>query len=224
VPHRLTAPRTTVEHVDPVALRPAVEDVTRCGCGPTYVPRDNVRREIERLLESLPGEIEPVFLHVLTPAGHAGDDGLTLAGGRRVEVKAAAGQERDDDPPLDGVVAVGAVLCTVGEVDARLEAMIETDGPLAAWIGQSIALAQLEVLEKLAARSLVEAAAERGLQPLHFVEPGVGTRSQQDLFAVLGDGPVVLTEHGTMQPRMSYSFWVTLVDAGETPASPDRTK
>ena len=217
MPHALTAPTTTTERVDPRRLLPSVEDVTRCACGPKYVPRDNVRREIERLLETLPGEIEPVFMHVLTPAECTGDDELALPGGLRVEVRAAAGQEQEDEAPRDGVVAAAAVLCTVGEVDERLEAMIETDGPLAAWIGQSIALAQLEVLEKLAARSIVGLAAEHGLRPLSFIEPGVGTRSQRDLFAVLGDGPVVLSEHGTMQPRISYTFWVTSAEAAGQP-------
>jgi len=211
MPHRLAEPVTTSGCPQPDRLRPEVEDVARCGCGPAYVPRENVRREIQRLLETLHGKIRPQLLHVLAPLAAVRGHVAVLADERELEVRAAPGCE---DEGLDGAEALGAVLCTVGEVDDRLEAMIATDGPLAAWIGQAIALAQLEMLEQLAAHSLAQRAAEYDLRPVRFVEPGVATRSQRDLFHVLGPAPARLTDHGTMDPRMSYTFWVTLAGPG----------
>jgi capsule polysaccharide export protein KpsC/LpsZ len=90
--------------------------------------------------------------------------------------------------------------------------MIESHGPLDAWIAQGIAMAQLERLEQRAMRHVLDLARAAGLQATTYMEPDVATRSQQDLFdsvdaAALG---VRLTEYGTMEPRLSYSFWLPL--------------
>ncbi|MBM3146683.1 MAG: hypothetical protein FJ000_02175, partial [Actinobacteria bacterium] len=92
-------------------------------------------------------------------------------------------------------------------------------GPLDAWIAQGIAMAQLERLEQQAMRHVLDLARAAGLHATTYMEPDVATHSQQDLFgsvdaAALG---VRLTEYGTMEPRLSYSFWLPLHPGGGDP-------
>ena len=201
----ISSGRTERVLVDPDELRPSVEDVTRCAAGPDYEPRDAIRSAIERMLAgSVLGHIQPVYCFAIYPVTGPGPGGLQLGAGPDVELALPAGQA----PPA----ALAAAVCTVGEVDERLEGLIESQGPLDAWIGQGIALAQLEILERLCTSHILRLAESAGARTEDYVEPEVGTRSQQDLFAVLDRKlvPVRLTQYGTMQPRMSYSFWLPL--------------
>jgi hypothetical protein len=202
----ISSGRTECVPVDPNDLRPSVVDVTRCAAGPDYQPRDSIREAIERMLGSdILGDVAPVFCFTVAEVGGRHEDGLELAGGRAARLSLPA------DTPLPAALA--AAICTVGEVDERLEGLIDSLGPLDAWIGQGIALAQLEKLEKLCMGHLLELTGRAGLQAENYIEPDVGSPSQQDLFALLDAevNPVRLTEYGTMQPRMSYSFWLPLL-------------
>jgi hypothetical protein len=198
--------RTECVLLDPNELTPSVEDVTRCAAGPGYQPRASVRSAIEAMLAGdAPGHVAPVFCYAVVPVGRRVPGGLGLIGG--TEVRIALPEDRP------APAALAAAVCSVGEVDERLERLIESQGPLDAWIGQGIALAQLDALERRCTRHLLRLAGDVGLQADEFLEPDVGSRSQQDLFAVLDPGvvPVRLTQYGTMQPRMSYSFWLPLL-------------
>jgi hypothetical protein len=202
----ISSGRTECVPVDPTELRPSVADVTRCAAGPDYKPRDSIRAAIEQMLGGdILGDVVPVFCFTVADVTGRRENGLDLTGGRAARVTLPAGT------PLPA--ALIAAICTVGEVDERLEGLIESLGPLDAWIGQGIALAQLEMLEKLCMSHLLELAGRAGLQAESYIEPDVGSPSQQDLFALLDQSvnPVRLTEYGTMQPRMSYSFWLPLL-------------
>lgn len=202
----ISSGRTECVPVAPVDLRPSVADVTRCAAGPEYQPRDSIRSAIEMMLDGdILGDVAPVFCFTVAEVVAQRDDGLGLAGGQVARLTLPA------DTPLPAALA--AAVCTVGEVDERLEGLIDSLGPLDAWIGQGIALAQLEMLEKLCMGHLLELAGRSGLQAENYIEPDVGSPSQQDLFALLDEAvnPVRLTEYGTMQPRMSYSFWLPLL-------------
>lgn len=202
----LSSGRTECVLVDPVELTPSVEDVTRCAAGPEYRPRDSVRRVIADMLAGdVIVQIAPVFCFAIFGVARRGSGGVALHDGTEVRIPLPA------DRPAPAALA--AAVCSVGEVDERLEGLIESQGPLEAWIGQGIALAQLEALERRCTGHLLQLAEDAGLRADEFLEPEVGSRSQQDLFAVLDAGvvPVRLTRYGTMQPRMSYSFWLPLL-------------
>jgi hypothetical protein len=191
-------------HIDASELRPDTGDVTRCSCGPDYTPRESVRLAIEQLIPTVLADVDPRFAYAVFRVAAREGEGIELTDSRIVELKL------DPEEPLPAALA--AVICTVGAVDERLEGMIESHGPLDAWIAQGIAMAQLERLEQRAMRHVLDLARAAGLQATTYMEPDVATRSQQDLFdsvdaAALG---VRLTEYGTMEPRLSYSFWLPL--------------
>jgi len=193
-----------IVHVPPGELLPSVEDVTRCACGPDYDPRDSVRAAIEELVPIVLAEVDPRFTTVAYKVTSPQGGGVTLSDSRVLEIALPAG-----DPVPAALVAA---LCTVGAVDERLEGLIESRGPLDAWIAQGVAMAQLELLEQRCMRSIMEAARAAGLGGSSYVEPDVCTESQTELFASV-DAEAVgvhLTEYGTMEPRLSYSFWVPL--------------
>lgn len=205
-------------HVPAADLQPEAADVTRCACGPDYQPRESVRAAIERLIPDVLADVDPRFAFAAFRVTARSSDGIELVGSRLVEVALSAEQ------PLPAVLA--AVLCTVGAVDDRLEGMIESHGPLDAWIAQSIAMAQLERLEQRAMRHVAGLAARAGLQATSFIEPDVATRSQEDLFSSVEAETmgVRLTQYGTIDPRLSYSFWLPLhtpaADEGHHTADP----
>jgi len=207
---QIVSGRTERVIVDPSGLRPSLEDVTRCAASPDYKPRESIRAAIERMLQSdVIGQIEPQFCYAGFAVAGPSPVGVRLVDGRDVEITPA---ESDAAPAV-----LVAAICTVGEVDDRLEGLVESQGPLDAWIGQGIALAQLELLERACMRHIVGSAAAVGLDARDYIEPNIGSRSQQDLFSLLDAAltPVRLTQYGTMRPRMSYSFWVPLSRAAK---------
>lgn len=198
-------------HIDAAELQPDVGDVTRCSCGPDYTPRESVRLAIEQLIPTVLADVDPRFAYAVFKVAAREEQGVELTDSRLVELKL--------DPHAPLPAALAAVLCTVGAVDERLEGMIESHGPLEAWIAQGIAMAQLERLERWAMRHILDLARAATLQATAYTEPDVATRSQQDLFnsvdaAALG---VRLTEYGTMEPRLSYSFWLPLYHGDAAP-------
>jgi len=210
--HEFATGTADIVHIPAKELLPSVEDVTRCACGPDYDPRDSVRTAIEELIPIVLADVDPRFttaaLRVTAPQAK----GLALSDSRILEIALPAG-----DPVPAALVAA---LCTVGTVDERLEGLIESRGPLDAWIAQGIAMAQLELLEQRCMRSIMEAGRAAGLSGTSYLEPDVCTQSQTELFASVdaeGVG-VQLTEYGTMEPRLSYSFWVPLHDDTEPEA------
>lgn len=207
---QLASGSARIVHVPPDTLRPDVPDVTRCSCGPDYTPRDSVREAIEQLIPVVLADVDPRFSYSVFRVAAAGGEAVELTDSRLVELKL------DPDEPLPAALA--AVLCTVGAVDERLEGMIESRGPLDAWIAQGIAMAQLERLEQQAMRHLLDAAADAGLRATTFIEPDVAAQSQRDLFASVeaDELGVRLTEYGTMDPRLSYSFWLPLYADAES--------
>ncbi len=195
-------PRTYT--VSPRHLEPTVADVTRCACGPSYTPRESVRAAIERTIPVVLQAVSPCATYAVYLVADDRRPQMELSDGREVEIAAAP------DAPLP--LAVAAALCTVGEVDDRLNAMIESAGPLEAWIAQGVAMAQLDALERDCARRVLSAAEQAGLEASTFAEPAVGSQSQRDLMASVDAESVGvrLTEHGTLAPRLSYTFWVPL--------------
>ncbi len=117
---------------------------------------------------------------------------------------------------LDGALALGAGICTVGPaIDAYIEDCFGRGDFLCGMIADVVASRAVEEVGECCSDFLCAAAAEQKLSALCRISPGYGkwdVSGQRVLFSLLDPSPigVSLNEYCMMQPKKSASFLIPL--------------